>query len=264
MFNPCSGNEALMYFYLLHQCNLRRWINPFEFKTRDLELMLGFSRATISAIRDKLKERGLIDFEKGVGSGNAAYLICGLEVTDKELVKRFCVHPLNTKLNTNLNTKLNTNANPTLYREDINKDIHPNGCIVRVREPGCFDEEFEKEDKKRLKKTRNPPPPFPTLDEVKEHFLLHGADRRVKDWEICAQQFYDYFAAVDWKDRAGRRITRWDCRANTWIFDEEKRQKEEAAIAKNKINHHEIENDKFSGRRGTEPSTQSRKGFKAL
>lgn len=121
-FNPCSSNEATMYFYLLHQCNIRRWINPFEFKTRDLELMLGLTRATISAIRNKLKQRGLIDFGKGVGSGSAVYLICGAKITETELAKKICVQPLNTKLNTTLNTNLNTTLNTkpdsTLYIEE--------------------------------------------------------------------------------------------------------------------------------------------------
>lgn len=79
-FNPCSSNEAAMYFYLLHQCNIRRWINPFELKTRDLELTLGISRTTIAALRNKLKQRGFIDFAKGLGSGKAIYRMAGVKI----------------------------------------------------------------------------------------------------------------------------------------------------------------------------------------
>ena len=168
-FNPCSSNEALMYFSLLHQCNIRRWINPFEFETREFELTLRFSRATIAAIRNKLKQRGLIDFRKGVGSGSAVYLICGVEITDKELAKNFCVQSentnLNTTLNTNLNTTLNTNANSTLYIEEKRLktiDISP---IGDVKSPSLDLEKslFEEEEKKtrRCKKTPRPKPPDP-------------------------------------------------------------------------------------------------------
>ena len=99
-FNPCSSNEATLYLYLLHQCNIRRWINPFEFKTRDLERALKISRATISAARDGLKEHGLIDYVKGAGSGSAVFFIRGAKVTNEELMGKFCVQSLNTKLNT--------------------------------------------------------------------------------------------------------------------------------------------------------------------
>ena len=110
---PFTSNEAAMYIYLLHQCDIRGWMNPFEFSTRDLELTLGITRATISAIRNKLKQRGLIDFGKGVGSGKSVYLICGAKVTNEALSDKICVHSLNTNGDCvySLNTKLNTNGN---------------------------------------------------------------------------------------------------------------------------------------------------------
>lgn len=115
LLNPCSSNEAAMYIYLLHQCYIRGWLNPFEFSTRDFERAFGISRSTIAATRDKLKQRGLIDFGKGVGSGKSAYLICGAKVTNEALSDKFCVRSRNTNLDTNSicvcseNTNLDTN-----------------------------------------------------------------------------------------------------------------------------------------------------------
>lgn len=265
-FNPCSSNEATMYFYLLHQCNIRRWINPFEFKTRDLELMLGLTRATISAIRNKLKQRGLIDFGKGVGSGSAVYLICGAKITDKELANKFCVQSLNTKLNTtlntNLNTTLNTNPNSTLHIEEKRlktKDKSPVGDSPRAPVGhSLFDAEERKSEKRKTTPRPKPPePPPPSLEDVKAYFLSQRADERLAEWEREAEIFFNHFTSLGWKTSAGAKISHWDSRANLWILEHEKPSKTDKPITDetNKA-------DKFSGRRGTEPSAKSRKGFK--
>ncbi len=127
-FDPISSNEATLYLYLLHQCNIRRWINPFEFKTRNLEIMLGLSRKGIASIRNRLKQRGLIDFAEGRGSAPAAYLIKGAKINDENnLLKRFDVSPGNdqgndkgnNKGNDKGNNKGNTNADHTSLIQDI-------------------------------------------------------------------------------------------------------------------------------------------------
>ena len=265
-FNPCSSNEATMYFYLLHQCNIRRWINPFEFKTRDLELMLGWTRATISAIRNKLKQRGLIDFGKGVGSGSAVYLICGAKITETELAKKICVQPLNTKINTNLNTTLNTtlNTNPdsTLYIEEKRlktKDISPVGDspVVPVAQ-SLFDVEEKKTKKQKTTPRPKPPePPPPTLDEVKAYFLTQRADERLENWEREAEVFFNHFTSLGWKTSAGAKISHWDSRANLWILEHEKPTKPDKPIADETG-----KTDRLSERRGSESGAKSRKGFK--
>ncbi|ROT10403.1 hypothetical protein ED388_04580 [Muribaculaceae bacterium Isolate-007 (NCI)] len=233
-FNPCSSNEATMYFYLLHQCNIRRWINPFEFKTRDLELMLGFTRATISAIRNKLKQRGLIEFGKGVGSGKAVYLICGAKITDKELAKKICVQSVNTKLNTMLNTTLNTNLNTTenstLYIEEKRnktKDNPPNpqrGTRARESvEDSLFSEkEFEKSRSRGVKAARLVEFSPPTPDEVRSYFLRRQADVRLSDWEIESDSFFSYYDSQGWVKSNGRKVMNWESLANDWILRKEK------------------------------------------
>lgn len=256
-----------MYFYLLHQCNIRRWINPFEFKTRDLELMLGLTRATISAIRNKLKQRGLIDFGKGVGSGKAVYLICGAKITDKELAKKICVQSLNTKLNTmlntNLNTTLNTNANSTLYIEEKRnktKDISPVGDSAAAQDPvshSLFEDEDKKVKRRKSAPRPKPPePPPPTLEEVKAYFLSQRADERLPEWERESEVFFNHFSSLGWKTSSGAKITRWDSRANLWIMEHEP--KKHSKLETNEIG----KADKLSERRGSESGAKSRKGFK--
>lgn len=275
--NPCTSNEAIMYLYLLHQCNIRRWVNPFEFRTRDLESVLKISRATISTARNELKKRGFIDFINGVGSGSSAFLICGAKITNEDLNSKFCVHSLNTNdkdcvhsLNTNqkncvhsLNTSvhsLNTNQENTLYNNKT--DISPVGDIARekkVPEKSLFEQEEKKSKKskssQRSKKQKSPPP---TLEEVKAYFLSQRANERLLDWEREAEMFYYHFSSLDWKTSSGGEIAYWDSKANLWIMEHEKSKRRSYSI----INETGEPTDKFSERRGTEPGNKSRKGFK--
>lgn len=240
-FNPCSSNEAAMYFYLLHQCNIRRWINPFELKTRDLELTLGISRTTIAALRNKLKQRGFIDFAKGLGSGKAIYRMTGVKITDSTLNEKICVQSVDTMVNTTLdttvdttlNTTVDTNAKSTLYIEERRHKTKDNSVAVATRgAPQRIEPEslFAEEEKKAAKRKSPPKPKIdfvpPTLDEVQRYFLSHDADKRLENWEESARRFYDNYTAVGWIDKFNRRITRWDSKANSWIIYDEKREKE--------------------------------------
>lgn len=233
-FNPCSSNEAAMYFYLLHQCNIRRWINPFELKTRDLELTLGISRTTIAALRNRLKQRGFIDFAKGLGSGKAIYRLTGVKITDSKLNEKICVQSVDTMVDTTLNTKVDTNAKSTLYIEERRHKTKDDSVAVATRgAPQRIEPEslFAEEERKAAKKNSPPKPKTtfepPTFDEVRRYFLSQDADKRLENWEESAQRFYDNFTAVDWRDKYNRRITRWDSRANSWIIDDEKQKRKQ-------------------------------------
>ena len=63
--NPFSPNETRLYFFLLS-----RWINqteqkPFECSTHYLETHLLLPKMTITRCREKLKQRGMIQYVKG-------------------------------------------------------------------------------------------------------------------------------------------------------------------------------------------------------
>lgn len=273
-FNPCSSNEAAMYFYLLHQCNIRRWINPFELKTRDLELTLGISRTTIAALRNKLKQRGFLDFAKGLGSGKAIYRINGVKITDTALNEKICVQSVDTMLNTMLNTTLDTtvdttvdtNAKSTLYIEekrhktkDSSVAVATRGAPQRIEPESLFAEEEKREAKKRKPSPKPKPqePPPPTFDEVKAYFLSQRADERLEDWEREAEIFFNHFTSLGWKTSSGAKVSRWDSRANLWIIEHEKKPTTEKPKTDETG-----KADKFSERRGSESGAKSRKGFK--
>lgn len=88
-----NGNpiDAAVYLFLVHQCNQRRWNNPFEFKTRNLEVRFGLTRKAIASIRNRLKQHGLIDFVPGIAKRPSVYKICAADVTDPDLDSRFNV-----------------------------------------------------------------------------------------------------------------------------------------------------------------------------
>lgn len=203
-----------------------------------MELTLGISRTTITALRNKLKQRGFIDFAKGLGSGKSIYRLNGVKITDSKLNDKICVQSVDTMVDTTLDTKVDTKVDTTpdstLYIEDKRhktKDkrrvaVATRGAPQRIEAESLFAEE----EKKAAKKKSPPKPKMtfepPTLDEVRCYFLSQDADKRLANWEESAQRFYDNFTAVDWRDKFNRRITRWDSRANSWIIDDEKREKE--------------------------------------
>lgn len=57
---PFTSTDISVYFYLLNQCNLRRWENPFSVTTHQMEVALNISRKTIIASRNRLQKRGLL------------------------------------------------------------------------------------------------------------------------------------------------------------------------------------------------------------
>lgn len=239
-----SDIDTAIYFFLLNECNIRRWLNPFELQTRNLEVCLQISRKTIGEARNRLKQRGMIDFIEAQGRGPTIYLIDGVNINNSELYERFCVSdcvsPEKHEGNTNGNTKVtqglhngNTTPDSTLLIEERRHKTKDNSVAVATRgAPQLIEPEslFAEEERKAAKKKSPPKPKItfepPTLDDVRRYFLSQDADKRLENWEESARRFYDNYAAVGWIDKYNRRITRWDSKANSWIIDDEKREKE--------------------------------------
>ena len=72
--------EADMYYYLLKQCDLGNWANPFKLPTKKCEIELDFTRKTISNVRNSLQQKGFIRFKPSRVRGEVAeYEIVGLD-----------------------------------------------------------------------------------------------------------------------------------------------------------------------------------------
>ena len=57
---PFSPTDIAVYFYLLNQCNLRHWENPFTITSHQIEVALGITRKTMLTSRKRLEKRGLL------------------------------------------------------------------------------------------------------------------------------------------------------------------------------------------------------------
>lgn len=261
-------SEACVYFRLLDICNKLGWQNPFSLSNSRAVALMAMNEKTFRAIRDKLGGRGLIEFRKGK-KRESAPMYCFPEKTDDGCwffpwgnfleVKNTVKNTVNTPVNTTVNTPANTPVNTPAYNKTKTKtNKSPSGdCAGQPQqEKSLFAEEEKKAGKRKPKVSKDPPSPPPTLEDVMQYFLSQDADKRLENWEESARRFFDNFNAVDWRDKFNRRIIRWDSRANSWIFDDEKRQKERITPNETK------QADKLSERRGTEPNATSRKGFK--
>lgn len=60
-----SSSEADLYYFLMQESNARQWENPFECTNGIICATIGFSEKTMIDARNRLKEKGLINFEAG-------------------------------------------------------------------------------------------------------------------------------------------------------------------------------------------------------
>lgn len=65
MMNKVNGNESSLFIYLLTRANNVGWKNPFPVATQNVISVLGITNATLVNVRNRLKEKGLIDFREG-------------------------------------------------------------------------------------------------------------------------------------------------------------------------------------------------------
>ena len=57
---PFFSTDTNIYFYLLNQCNLRHWENPFTITSHQIEVALNVARKTVKAAMGRLQKRGLL------------------------------------------------------------------------------------------------------------------------------------------------------------------------------------------------------------
>jgi hypothetical protein len=69
-----SPMEIAIYWRLVHRCNRRNWLNPIYFACDDLRAKVkaknAESKTAFDTARNRLKQAGLIEYEKGNGRGN--------------------------------------------------------------------------------------------------------------------------------------------------------------------------------------------------
>ena len=185
-----SPNEAYLYFFLLHECNSRGWENPFECPNRKIVLSIGVSEPTMIDCRNRLQQKGLIQFE--AGKKRAKSPVYYLNDLSKPLSKTF-----SKSLSKTFSKSLSSNKDLRLKNNNSDELFPP--APAREEKP------------KRVKPERV----TPTLEQVKAFF-----EGRLADWEKQAEKFFYHFDSLGWKNANGVRIERWDSKANYWINEQ--------------------------------------------
>ena len=197
-YKPMTAHEADFYFFLLKECNIRNWLCPFELPTRLIQAELGYSNKTVIDLRNRLKQKGLIDFIEGNRRENAASYI--LLVTSGNQI-------VNQTGNQSSNQNGNQTGNPIIKTKNKTKNNNNSGEL------------FPPEEKPKKKKTAKAEFIPPTLGQVKAYF-----EEKLPDWERQAEIFFYHFDSLGWRNANGAKIERWDSKANLWIMDEQAKQ----------------------------------------
>lgn len=99
-FNP---SDCMLYFYLLDTCNALHWKQPFGQSDRYLSMVLGISVPTVREAKNRLKQRGLIDFKapekgsKGI-EGQTKYSFSTVQINYTDTLTDACTVPLTVPL----------------------------------------------------------------------------------------------------------------------------------------------------------------------
>lgn len=192
-YKPMTAYEADFYFFLLKECNIRNWLCPFELPTRLIQAELGYSNKTIIDLRNRLKQKGLIDFIEGNRREKAAsYILVSVGNQNGNQIG-----------NQSSNQNGNQTGNPLYKTKNKTKSIDNSSELFPPDPPP---------QKKTLKSKVEFIPP--TAEEVKEYFR-----DKLPDWELQADIFYNHFSGLGWRTATGTKIERWDSRANLWIIE---------------------------------------------
>lgn len=155
-FKSFNDIDTRFYFFLLNECNIRNWLNPYELQTQYLEAMLQIKRKAIGEARNRLKQRGLIDFIAKTNNPTI-YLITNAEPINELLMKLF---PLGNNSETNrkhLTKQLGNNSETNIEDNRLKTEIKekpPKGGKKKSLSPlsqiECFKSSSENESYRKF------------------------------------------------------------------------------------------------------------------
>lgn len=225
---PFTPTEVCLYFYLLSQWNIYRE-SRFQIKTRDIEREINITKATICKIRERLKERGLIDYTEGERrSSSPVYQI--LENVEVGRQRKTPEPPAETALPEDIDE---IPMPPEYQCSEVPEQVYyPEPPEPALPEPAPppkkpprkkvekpLDELFKvPKPEKRNKKEFIPP----TLQEVEDFFSGLG----ILNAEEKAQQFFFHYDSLGWHTATGAVIWRWDSLANKWLLNDKQKEQQ--------------------------------------
>lgn len=229
-------SEACAYFRLVEVCNQLGWQNPFSLSNSRAVVLMAMNEKTFRAMRDKLAERGLIEFRKGSRRESKPWYCLPVLNDEGEWIFDWSdfLEVKNTAKNTakpSAKREVKPSAKHTAKPSAYNKtkieieNINNNNVVVDAPEATLFSEVDLKQPKRKKEKTPKEPPHIPDLDEVLEYFQRMDAPTRLQDWEASARLFFDTYNADGWINKYGRKVANWESEANKWIYYREEAEK---------------------------------------
>lgn len=214
--DPFTPTEVCLYFYLLSQWNNYRE-SRFTIKSSIMFAELKMTKRTIYEVRDRLRERGLIDFTEGERrSSSPVYQI--LENIEIGRPMRTAEPEAETEMPEEI--EVDEIPSPTPTPGPVPEDQKPvQKPLKRKKIEKPLDELFKAPEPEKRKKKEFVPP---TLQEVEDFFSGLG----VIDALEKAQQFYFHYDSLGWHTSSGAAIWRWDSLANKWLLNDKQKEYE--------------------------------------
>ena len=133
-----SSNEVFLYFYLLNECNIRGWQNPFEHPNKTIVLATGISEKTVIEVRNRLQQKGLITFESGKKNAKSpVYYLNDLSKPLSKVLSKTLSKPLSKSLSSYNKTKDNKTISPLrvgdLFPADSFFDKSLDDCYTELK-----------------------------------------------------------------------------------------------------------------------------------
>lgn len=174
-----TGNEAKLYFYLLHISNSLAWKNPFKHSLRQVQSGTMISLNSIKSAQSRLSESGLILVKNG-SAGNR------FDISNKTEYQLIAVSKFDTAMDTAMNTAMDT------ITDTINKG---NKTIKN----------------KRVKFTH------PALSEIESVFTEKIKEKGLAlNPRIEAEKFESFYSSKNWMIGKNK-MTDWKKAVNSWI-----------------------------------------------
>lgn len=214
--DPFTPTEVCLYFYLLSQWNNYRE-SRFTIKSSIMFAELKMTKRTIYEVRERLKERGLINFTEGERRSSApVYQI--LENVEIGRPMRTAEPEAETEMPEEI--EVDEIPSPVPTPGPVPEDQKPvQKPLKRKKIEKPLDELFKAPEPEKRKKKEFVPP---TLQEVEDFFSGLG----VIDALEKAQQFYFHYDSLGWHTASGAAIWRWDSLANKWLLNDKQKEYE--------------------------------------
>jgi hypothetical protein len=91
LLNKLSTGEIALYHALLQLCNMTMWQEWFTVPNPTVQSLTGLSRQGLDGLRNKLKQKNLIDYVAGSGSAGGKYkiigFVCKIEDTTEDTIE---------------------------------------------------------------------------------------------------------------------------------------------------------------------------------